>query len=76
MHSLTITLAQVLLKVNNLIFFLLQNVLVDDPELVIEDVDFSDSHLVLILREGRKFRLCSLPLPLQSGKVFICFLSI
>ncbi|KAM7516587.1 hypothetical protein LguiA_006170 [Lonicera macranthoides] len=45
-----------------------ENVLVDDPELVIEDVDFSDSHLVLVLREDRKFRLCSLPLPLQSGK--------
>lgn len=46
----------------------MQNVFVDDSE-VIEDVDFSNTHMVLIVRDGRKFRLCSVPLPLPSGKV-------
>lgn len=47
----------------------LQNVFIDDKELIIEDVDFSNSHLVLIVREGRKFRLCSVSFPLPSGQV-------
>ncbi|XP_031107821.1 uncharacterized protein LOC116012429 isoform X2 [Ipomoea triloba] len=47
-----------------------ENVFVDDSE-VIEDVDFSNTHMVLIVRDGRKFRLCSVPLPLPSGKVGI-----
>ncbi|KAA8531765.1 hypothetical protein F0562_006518 [Nyssa sinensis] len=45
-----------------------ERVFIDDPELIIEDVDFCDTHLVLIVREGRKFRLCSVSLPLASGK--------
>ncbi|KAK2981021.1 hypothetical protein RJ640_012180 [Escallonia rubra] len=45
-----------------------ENVLVDDQELIVEDVDFSDSHLVLTVREGRNFRLCSVALPLPSGE--------
>lgn len=45
-----------------------ENVFLDDPDLVIEDVDFSDRHLVLIVREGQSFRLCAVPLPLPSHK--------
>lgn len=45
-----------------------ENVFLDDPDLVIEDVDFSDTHLVLIVREGQSFRLCAIPLPLPSHK--------
>ncbi|CAH9098240.1 unnamed protein product [Cuscuta europaea] len=41
----------------------------DDKLEAIEDVDFSSTHMVLILREGRRYRLCSVPLPLPSGKV-------
>lgn len=44
-----------------------QHVFVDDPDLVIVDVDFSHTHLVLILRGGRKFRLCAVCLPLHVG---------
>ncbi|RAL37215.1 hypothetical protein DM860_004137 [Cuscuta australis] len=45
-----------------------ENVLVDDSE-VIEDVDFSSTHMVLVVREGRTYKLCSVPLPLPSGKL-------
>ncbi|XP_022965581.1 uncharacterized protein LOC111465437 [Cucurbita maxima] len=44
-----------------------ENVFVDDPNLVILDVDFSHTHLVLILREGQKLRLCAVRLPLPVG---------
>jgi len=42
---------------------------VDDPDLIIEDIDFSDKYLALIVREGRKVQLCSVGLPLPYGKV-------
>ncbi|KAK9285633.1 hypothetical protein L1049_024830 [Liquidambar formosana] len=45
-----------------------ESVFIDDQDFIIEDVDFSDTHLVLIVREGRKYRLCSVALPLPSGK--------
>ncbi|XP_043699996.1 protease 2 isoform X3 [Telopea speciosissima] len=45
-----------------------ESVFIDEPDFVVEDVDFSDTHLVLILREGRMFRICSVNLPLPSGK--------
>lgn len=48
---------------------LLQDVFINDPDWVVEDVDFSHTHLVLTLREGRNFRLCSVALPLPAGKV-------
>ncbi|XP_028117145.1 uncharacterized protein LOC114314839 isoform X1 [Camellia sinensis] len=50
-----------------------ENVFIDDRELIIEDVDFCDTHLVLIVREGRKFKLCSvaLPLPTREGAVHL-----
>ncbi|XP_010255071.1 PREDICTED: uncharacterized protein LOC104595842 isoform X2 [Nelumbo nucifera] len=46
-----------------------KHVFIDDSDFVIEDVDFSDKYLVLILREGRNFRICSvdLPLPVKEG---------
>lgn len=40
-----------------------------DPDLIIEDVDFSDKYLALIIREGQKVQLCSVGLPLPFGKV-------
>ncbi|XP_059641981.1 uncharacterized protein LOC132283950 isoform X2 [Cornus florida] len=46
-----------------------ESVFIDDQDLIIEDVDFSDKHLVLIVREGQKFRLCSVAMPLPSGKM-------
>lgn len=48
---------------------MMQNVFNHDPDLVVEDIDFSDKHFVLILREGQNLRLCSVSLPLPSGKV-------
>ncbi|XP_065633941.1 uncharacterized protein LOC112038081 [Quercus suber] len=45
-----------------------ESVFVDDKDLIVEDVDFSDKHLVLVTREGRKFRICSVTLPLPVGK--------
>jgi hypothetical protein len=47
----------------------LQEVIVDDSDLVIEDVDFSDKYLALIVRENQNFQLCSVGLPLPFGKV-------
>ncbi|GAB4848923.1 hypothetical protein Ancab_003735 [Ancistrocladus abbreviatus] len=58
-----------------------KNVFVDDPNLIIEDVDFCNTHLVLIARDGQRFKLCSivLPLPNQQEPVHLdelnhCFL--
>lgn len=48
---------------------LLQSIFNDDQDLIVEDVDFCYTHLALIIREGLSFRLCSVPLPLPSGKV-------
>ncbi|KAM5576356.1 hypothetical protein ABKV19_007292 [Rosa sericea] len=45
-----------------------EDVFVSDPDWVVEDVDFSHTHLVLNTREGRNFRLCSVALPLPAGK--------
>ncbi|KAK4791228.1 hypothetical protein SAY86_031641 [Trapa natans] len=46
-----------------------ENVLFHGENSVIEDVDFSDKYLALIIREGRDFRICSVALPLPAGKV-------
>ncbi|CAI0374400.1 unnamed protein product [Linum tenue] len=45
-----------------------ENVFHDDQDLIIEDVDFCDTHMVLIVREGWNYKLCALPLPLSSRK--------
>lgn len=45
-----------------------ESVFIDDKELVIEDVDFCNSHLAIITREGRKFGICSITLPLLVGR--------
>jgi hypothetical protein len=55
-----------------------QNLLVDEPGVTLLDVDFCDTHMVLILKKENKFRLCSVKLPLPSNiKVclFIIFFS-
>ncbi|KAL4343535.1 uncharacterized protein LOC107626224 [Arachis ipaensis] len=45
-----------------------EEVFLNDEDLIVEDVDFSDKYLALILREGCNFRLCSVKLPLSTGK--------
>nr|GFC69058.1 prolyl oligopeptidase family protein [Tanacetum cinerariifolium] len=45
-----------------------ENVFIDDDDLIIEDVDFSNSHLALIVREGERFRLCTIALPMPNNK--------
>lgn len=46
-----------------------QEVFLNDEDLIVEDIDFSDKYLALILREGRNFRLGLVKLPLPIGKV-------
>ncbi|MED6197084.1 hypothetical protein PIB30_053416 [Stylosanthes scabra] len=46
-----------------------EEVFLNDEDLIVEDIDFSDKYLALILREGRNFRLCSVKLPLSTGKL-------
>ncbi|XP_052197031.1 uncharacterized protein LOC127804246 isoform X2 [Diospyros lotus] len=50
-----------------------ESVFIDDQELIIEDVDFCETHLAVIIREGWKFKLCSLalPLPAKEGAVYL-----
>lgn len=43
-------------------------VFTEEPGTSIVDVDFCDTHMVLILKEGKVFRICSVSLPLPSGK--------
>lgn len=45
-----------------------ENVFANYQQLVIEDVDFCDTHLVLIVRDGWKYKLCSISLPLNNDK--------
>ncbi|XP_050207993.1 uncharacterized protein LOC126657362 [Mercurialis annua] len=45
-----------------------ESVFNDDQDLNIVDVDFCNTHLVLVLKEGRSFKLCSVPLPLPAKK--------
>ncbi|MBA0589251.1 uncharacterized protein LOC105802200 [Gossypium raimondii] len=45
-----------------------ENVFIGDQNLVIEDGDFCNSHLVLLTREGRKYGICSVALPLPGWK--------
>ncbi|CAN6541760.1 unnamed protein product [Malus baccata var. baccata] len=45
-----------------------ENVFANDKDWVFEDFDFSHTHLVVILKEGRNFKLCSVTLPLPAGK--------
>ncbi|KAJ6288567.1 hypothetical protein OIU76_024536 [Salix suchowensis] len=40
----------------------------DDRDMVIEDVDFCNTHLTLIIRENCSFRICSVPLPMPARK--------
>ncbi|KAL5821553.1 hypothetical protein ACOSQ3_023435 [Xanthoceras sorbifolium] len=43
-----------------------ESVFTDDEDMVVEDVDFCKTHLALIIREGWKFRLCSVALPYNT----------
>ncbi|ONK76002.1 uncharacterized protein A4U43_C03F22810 [Asparagus officinalis] len=43
-----------------------ENVVLEEPGISIEDVDFCDTHMVLVLREGKRFQICSVPLPLAG----------
>ncbi|WCJ31037.1 Prolyl oligopeptidase family protein [Euphorbia peplus] len=45
-----------------------ESILSDDQAMVVEDVDFCNTHLAMIIREGWRLRLCSVPLPLPAGK--------
>ncbi|CAN1749170.1 Dipeptidyl aminopeptidase BI [Linum perenne] len=45
-----------------------ENVFNDEQDSILEDVDFCDTHMVLIIREGWSFKLCSIPLPLAGSK--------
>lgn len=49
--------------------FSLQKVFVDDPELIIEDVDFCKTHLSLIVKEMQSFKICVVDLPLKAERV-------
>ncbi|XP_039117021.1 protease 2 [Dioscorea cayenensis subsp. rotundata] len=44
-----------------------ESLLVEEPGVSIEDIDFCDTHMVLIIKEGMKYRLCSIPLPLNGN---------
>lgn len=50
----------------NLLF---QPVFAEDQGLLIQDVDFCESHMVITTREGRAIKLCAVELPLPDGKV-------
>ncbi|KAL5201135.1 hypothetical protein ABZP36_035489 [Zizania latifolia] len=43
------------------------DVIVEEPGITLEDVDFCDTHMVLILKHGRKLKLCSVKLPLPEN---------
>ncbi|KAE9597622.1 putative oligopeptidase B [Lupinus albus] len=45
-----------------------EEVFVDDQDFIIQDIDFSDKYLALIVREGRNLQLCSVGLPLSFAK--------
>ncbi|XP_024978225.1 uncharacterized protein LOC112515565 isoform X2 [Cynara cardunculus var. scolymus] len=45
-----------------------ESLFIDDKDLIIEDADFCNSHVVLTVREGGRFRLCSVALPLPNNK--------
>ncbi|KAL4180369.1 hypothetical protein AMTRI_Chr13g91790 [Amborella trichopoda] len=41
-----------------------EDVFLEESNMCVEDVDLCNTHMVLILREGRKLKLCSIALPL------------
>lgn len=49
--------------------FCLQPVFIDDPELIIEDVDFCKTHLSLIVKQMQSFKICVVDLPLKTEQV-------
>lgn len=55
--------------------FHLQTVFIDDPELIIEDVDFCKTHLSLIVKEMQSLKICVVDLPLKTERVKLTPLS-
>ncbi|GAV88974.1 LOW QUALITY PROTEIN: Peptidase_S9 domain-containing protein/Peptidase_S9_N domain-containing protein, partial [Cephalotus follicularis] len=53
---------------SSLSLFNWESVFVDNQAMIVEDVDFCNTHMVLVVREGRKYRLCSVALPLPGWK--------
>ncbi|PKA54322.1 oligopeptidase B [Apostasia shenzhenica] len=61
-----------------------ERIFVEEPDIFVEDVDFCETHMVLVLREGKRYRLCSISLPicmktkepLQLEAFHPCFLSL
>ncbi|KAI4325505.1 hypothetical protein MLD38_030896 [Melastoma candidum] len=45
-----------------------ESLFVDEDKIAIEDVDFSEQYMALILRESGTLRICSVALPLPVGK--------
>ncbi|KAI3719168.1 hypothetical protein L6452_20062 [Arctium lappa] len=45
-----------------------KSVCIDNKDLIVEDANFYDSYLVLTVREGGRFKLCSIALPLPNNK--------
>nr|CAB3457224.1 unnamed protein product [Digitaria exilis] len=43
-----------------------KNVFIEESGVILEDVDFCDTHMVLTLRQDRKLRLCAVNLPLTE----------
>ncbi|PKU60214.1 oligopeptidase B [Dendrobium catenatum] len=43
-----------------------ENVILEEPAVSLEDVDFCDTHMVLVLKEDKRYRLCSILLPLDT----------
>eukprot|EP00252_Welwitschia_mirabilis_P005347 TRINITY_DN15855_c0_g2_i1.p1 TRINITY_DN15855_c0_g2~~TRINITY_DN15855_c0_g2_i1.p1 ORF type:complete len:557 (+),score=106.54 TRINITY_DN15855_c0_g2_i1:85-1671(+) len=46
-----------------------KSVFIDDPDIILEDVEFFDKYLVLIIHYKRKFRVCCIDLPLPPINV-------
>ncbi|XP_020599107.1 uncharacterized protein LOC110038574 [Phalaenopsis equestris] len=57
-----------------------ENVMLEEPAVSLVDVDFCDTHMVLVLKENKRYRLCSISLPSDAkGPVHLeklnpCFL--
>lgn len=55
--------------------FHLQTVFMDDPDLIIKDVDFCKTHLSLIVKQMQSYKICVVDLPLKTERVKITPLS-
>ena len=53
--------------------FCLQTVFIDDPEVIIEDVDFCKTHVSLIVKQMQSFKICVVDLPLKTEQVKLSY---